>query len=61
MIILGEKSIHVARLMGTIVGHIQRQKLRRDKIKSRHSDFDIMIAVGVRVVVMVAVVVMSRR
>ena len=47
MIILGEKSIHVARLMGTIVGHIQRQKLRGDKIKSRHSDFDIMIAVVV--------------
>ena len=54
MIILGEKSIHVARLMGTIVGHIQRQKLRRDEVKSWHSDFDIMIAV---VVVMVAVAV----
>ena len=58
MIILGEKSIHVARLMGTIVGHIQCQKLGRDEVKSRHSDFDMMMmmmmmVVGVGVVVAV--------
>ena len=47
MIILGEQSIHIAGLVGTIVGHIQGKQLGGDKVKGRHRNFVVVVVVVV--------------